>query len=433
MKVIPYGGIVVKNTILVGSQWGDEGKGKVTDMMAKSADMIVRFSGGNNAGHTVIVGDQKFELHLIPSGILYPEKMNIIGNGVVINPEALVEEMDMLEGRDVTTDNLYISESAQVIMPYHILLDGLEEERKGDNKIGTTKKGIGPAYTDKVARRGIRMADLLDEENLRDKLEKNLAFNNLLITEVYGGEAVDVDEIIKELRPFIERLRKHITNTSLLIDEYNKAEKNIFFEGAQGTLLDVDYGTYPFVTSSNPTAGGVCTGAGIGPADINDVIGVVKAYVTRVGAGPFPTELENEYGKRLREKGHEFGVTTGRPRRCGWFDVPILKHAVRVNSLTQIALTKLDVLSGFDKIKVCTGYEYKGKLITEFPMDQNIVSELDPVYEELPGWEEDISKVRDYNDLPDNAKKYVEYIEQVSGVKVTIIGIGPEREESLTR
>ncbi|AZR74251.1 adenylosuccinate synthase [Anoxybacter fermentans] len=423
----------MKNTVVVGTQWGDEGKGRITDMLAKSADVVVRFSGGNNAGHTVIVGSERFELHLIPSGILYPEKKNIIGNGVVINPEALVKEMVELEKRGVSTDNLFISESAQVIMPYHLLLDQLEEERKGANKIGTTKKGIGPAYTDKVARRGIRMADLLDEEIFRQKLKMNLEFTNLLITRVYGGDPMDAEEIIKTYRPYIEKLRNHVTNTSIIIDECNKAGKSVFFEGAQGTLLDIDYGTYPYVTSSNPTAGGVCTGAGIGPVYIHEVIGVAKAYVTRVGAGPFPTELNNELGDILRERGHEYGVTTGRPRRCGWFDGPILRHAIRVNGLTQIALTKLDILSGFETIKVCTAYKYGDKIITDFPMDQNIIADVEPIYEELPGWEEDISDVREYDQLPENAKKYVEFIENLGGVKVTIIGLGPERDQAIIR
>lgn len=419
--------------VVVGAQWGDEGKGRITDMLAKTADVVARFSGGNNAGHTIIVGQERFELHLIPSGILYSEKKNIIGNGVVVDPKAMIEEMAKLEARGLSTDNLFISEGAQVIMPYHLLLDQLEEERKGANKIGTTKKGIGPAYTDKVARRGIRMADLLDEENLRKKLERNLEFTNLLITKVYGGEPMAADQIIEQYRPFIEKLRKHITNTSLMIEECNKAGKGVFFEGAQGTLLDVDYGTYPYVTSSNPTAGGVCTGSGIGPAHIHEVIGVAKAYVTRVGEGPFPTELTDELGEEIRTKGHEFGVTTGRPRRCGWFDLPIMKHAIRVNGLTQIALTKLDILNGFETLKVCVGYKYKGQTLENFPMDVNIIGDLEPIYVDLPGWEEDISSVREYDKLPLNAQKYVEFIEEQAGVKISIIGLGPERDQAILR
>ena len=423
----------MKNMIVVGAQWGDEGKGRITDMLARKADVVVRFSGGNNAGHTVVVGTERFELHLIPSGILYREKKNIIGNGVVVNPEAMVIEMTGLENRGISTDNLFISDSAHVIMPYHLLLDELEENRKGENKLGTTKKGIGPAYTDKVARRGIRMADLLDENILRAKLNANLEFTNLLLEKVYGAQPMNADEIIVRYRPFIEKLRKHITDTSILIDKSNKEGKGVFFEGAQGTLLDVDYGTYPYVTSSNPTAGGVCIGAGIGPTRIDEVIGVAKAYVTRVGEGPFPTELDNEIGHNLREKGHEYGVTTGRPRRCGWFDLPILNHAIRVNGLTQIALTKLDILSGFEKINVCTGYKFGDKILRDFPMNQNIIGDLVPLYDELPGWTEDISAVREYKELPLNAKKYVEYIEAKCGVKVSIIGLGPERDQAIIR
>lgn len=423
----------MKNMVVVGAQWGDEGKGRITDMLAKTADVVARFSGGNNAGHTVIVGNERFELHLVPSGILYPEKKNIIGNGVVVNPEALVREMEGLEKRGISTDNLFISESAHVIMPYHLLLDELEEDRKGLNKIGTTKKGIGPAYTDKVARRGIRMADILDEKIFREKLTMNLEFTNLLITKVYGANPLTADEIIANYRPYVEKLRKHVTNVSVLIDECNKEGKGVFFEGAQGTLLDIDYGTYPYVTSSNPTAGGVCTGCGIGPSKIHEAIGVAKAYVTRVGEGVFPTELNNELGNELREKGHEYGVTTGRPRRCGWFDLPILRHAIRVNGLTQIALTKLDILSGFETIKVCTGYKYGDQVLSSYPMDQNIADQLEPIYVDLPGWSEDISPVREYSKLPENAQKYVEFIEHECGVKITIIGLGPERDQAILR
>lgn len=419
------------NKVVVGTQWGDEGKGKITDMLAETADVVVRYGGGNNAGHTVIVGDEKFELHLIPSGILYPEKINVIGNGVVIDPEALVEEMHMLDRKGISLDNLHISESAHVIMPYHRQLDHLEEERKGDNKIGTTGKGIGPAYTDKAARRGLRMVDLLDRDTFKYKLERNLNYQNLILERVYQADPMDADEIIESYQPYIEEIRKYVTNTSLLLERAR--DKKIFFEGAQGTLLDIDYGTYPYVTSSNPTAGGVCTGAGIGPTRVDDVIGVAKAYITRVGEGPFPTELNNELGDFLREKGHEYGVTTGRPRRCGWFDIPILKHAYRVNGLTEIALTKLDVLSGLEEIKLCTGYRYNGEVIDEFPACLEALSRYEPVYESLPGWEDDISSVRDYKDLPLNARRYIERIEELVEIPVTIIGIGPEREEAIRR
>lgn len=425
--------LIMANKIVIGTQWGDEGKGKITDMLARTADVVVRFGGGNNAGHTVIVGDEKFELHLIPSGILYPEKINVIGNGVVIDPEALLKEMYGLIERKINLDNFFISESAHVIMPYHRLLDRLEEERKADSKIGTTGKGIGPAYTDKIARRGIRVCDTLDRDVFYKKLQENLAYQNLIIEKVYKSKPVDIEEIMEEYLPYIEEIRPYVKNTSLLLDKMRKENKKIFFEGAQGTLLDVDYGTYPFVTSSNPTAGGVCNGAGIGPVLIDDVVGVAKAYLTRVGEGPFPTELEDKTGEWLREKGHEYGVTTGRPRRCGWFDVPILKHAFRVNGLTEIALTKVDVLTGLDEIKVCTAYHYQGEVLDEFPVQLEKLSACKPVYENLPGWKEDISAVRDFDKLPENARNYIKRIEELIAVPVKIIGTGPEREEAILK
>lgn len=421
------------NKILVGAQWGDEGKGKITDLLARTADVIVRFGGGNNAGHTVIVGDQKFELHLIPSGILYAEKINIIGNGVVIDPAALVKEMQMLEERGISLDNFFISEIAHVIMPYHRLLDKLEEERKGEGKIGTTGKGIGPAYTDKVARRGIRLIDTFDKERFYRRLTDALEYQNLLLEKVYGVEPLKAEDIMEEYREYIDIIRKHVTDTTLLLDKARREGKEIFFEGAQGTLLDVDYGTYPYVTSSNPTAGGVCTGTGFGPAGIDGVIGVAKAYVTRVGEGPFPTELKNETGDYLREKGHEYGVTTGRPRRCGWFDIPIIKHAVRVNGLTELALTKLDVLTGMEELKVCVGYKYQGEYLSEFPLEQETLFNCEPVYETMAGWSEDISGYTEYEQLPQAARAYIEYIEKESGIPVKIIGTGPEREQIIIR
>lgn len=423
----------MSNKIVVGAQWGDEGKGKITDMLAQTADVVVRFGGGNNAGHTVIVGDEKFELHLIPSGILYSEKMNVIGNGVVVDPEALVEELQGLRDRKISLDNFFISETAHVIMPYHKRLDALEEQRKGDSKIGTTGKGIGPAYTDKAARRGIRIVDILDKDRFYRKLSKTLEYQNLILERVYNAEKMEVEKIIEQMEPYIKEIKPYVINSSLLLETARAQDKKIFFEGAQGTLLDVDYGTYPFVTSSNPTAGGVCTGTGMGPTAIDDVIGVAKAYLTRVGAGPFPTELEGKIGKDLREKGHEYGVTTGRPRRCGWFDIPIIKHAVRVNGLTEIALTKLDVLSGIAELKICTGYDYRGVDISEFPAELGQLSECKPVYETLPGWEEDITQIRIYENLPENAKNYVEKIESAANVPIKIIGIGPKREEAIKK
>ncbi len=423
----------MSNKIVVGSQWGDEGKGKITDTLARTADVIVRFGGGNNAGHTVIVGEEKFELHLIPSGILYSEKLNLIGNGVVIDPEAIVAEMKMVKERGISLENFFISETAHVIMPYHRMLDKLEEERKADSKIGTTGKGIGPAYTDKIARRGIRVIDTLDKDRFYRKLQDTLDYQNLVLEKVYGAEPMDVEEIIGQYQEFIDILRPHVRNISILLEKARQEKKKIFFEGAQGTLLDVDYGTYPFVTSSNPTAGGVCTGSGIGPTRIDDVIGVAKAYLTRVGEGPFPTELKGEMGEYLRKKGHEFGVTTGRPRRCGWFDVPIIKHAFRVNGLTEIALTKLDVMSGLEEIKVCIAYEYRGETLTEFPVENEILSECKPIYRKIAGWQEDIRGISNYNDLPETAKEYIELIEQLTGVAVGVVGTGPEREETIIR
>ncbi|MFW6000967.1 MAG: adenylosuccinate synthase [Halanaerobium sp.] len=421
------------NKIVVGAQWGDEGKGKITDMLAKTADLVVRYGGGNNAGHTVIVDDVKFELHLIPSGILYKDKISVLGGGVVIDPEAMVAEMEGLETRGVSLENLYISETAHVILPYHRMLDGLEEKRKGDSKIGTTGKGIGPCYTDKISRRGIRIADLLDEKRFKAKLEQALDFHNEILEKIYKEERLNAEDIIEEYRPYIEKIEPHVTNTSLLLNKAYAEDKKIFFEGAQGTLLDIDYGTYPFVTSSNPTAGGVCTGTGMGPTTIDDVIGVTKAYLTRVGEGPFPTELDNDWGEFLRDKGHEYGVTTGRPRRCGWLDIPILKHAVRVNGLTEIALTKIDVLTGIEEIKVCTAYKHGDKTVEEFPPYLEDEIPYEPVYESWPGWDEDITGCRDYDELPINAQKYIERIEALVGVPAKIISVGPDRKEAIIR
>jgi adenylosuccinate synthase len=423
----------MSNKIVVGAQWGDEGKGKITDMLAKTADLVVRYGGGNNAGHTVIVDDVKFELHLIPSGILYKDKISVLGGGVVIDPEAMVSEMEGLEARGISLENLYISETAHVILPYHRMLDGLEEKRKGDSKIGTTGKGIGPCYTDKTSRRGIRIADLLNEKRFKAKLEQALDFHNEILEKIYKEERLNAEDIIEEYRPYIEKIKPHVTNTSLLLNKAYAEDKKIFFEGAQGTLLDIDYGTYPFVTSSNPTAGGVCTGTGMGPTTIDDVIGVTKAYLTRVGEGPFPTELDNEWGEFLRDKGHEYGVTTGRPRRCGWLDIPILKHAVRVNGLTEIALTKIDVLTGIEEIKVCTAYKHGDKTVEEFPPYLENEIPYEPVYESWPGWDEDITGCRDYDELPINAQKYIERIEDLVGVPAKIISVGPGRKEAIIR
>jgi len=415
--------------VVIGAQWGDEGKGKVTDKLAETADYVVRFSGGNNAGHTVIVGDEKYELHLIPSGILYPDKKSVIGSGVVIDPIALITEMEGLKKRGLNFDNFFISNQAHVVMPYHRKFDGLEESRKGDDKIGTTKKGIGPAYTDKAARRGIRIADMLDKKIFESKLKNVLEYKNLILKNVYNEKELSYEEIKTEYLEAAKKLKPYVADTSLLLDQAYKESKNIFFEGAQGTLLDIDYGTYPYVTSSNPTAGGVCTGTGFGPKKIDDIIGVAKAYLTRVGAGPFPTELFDEMGEFLLEKGHEFGVTTGRPRRCGWLDLPLLKYAVRVNGLTELVLTKIDVLSGLKEIKVCTSYQ-NGSDTTDLGSEK---TNKIPVYESYPGWEEDISGVQSFSNLPQEAQDFVKMIEKEIEIPITILGTGPEREDTIIR
>jgi adenylosuccinate synthase len=415
--------------VVVGAQWGDEGKGKVTDKLAETADYVVRFSGGNNAGHTVIVKDEKYELHLIPSGILYPEKKSVIGNGAVIDPLSLLEEMKGLKERGLTFDNFYISEQAHVVMPYHKKFDGLEEKRKGDNKIGTTKKGIGPTYTDKVARRGIRICDLIDEKVFKKKLKSILEYKNLILSKVYNEPELSYQDIANDYLKAANEIRPYVTDTSLLLDEAYKNDKNIFFEGAQGTLLDIDYGTYPFVTSSNPTSGGVCTGAGFGPTRIDDIIGVAKAYLTRVGAGPFPTELFDEMGEFLQEKGHEYGVTTGRARRCGWLDLPLLKYAVRVNGMTELVLTKVDVLSGLDEIKVCTSYENSDCTISQ----SGLKGDRRPIYKSFPGWDKDISGVTNFDELPKEAKEYINMIEKEINIPISVIGTGPEREDAIIR
>ncbi|KXS40958.1 MAG: adenylosuccinate synthase, partial [Candidatus Frackibacter sp. T328-2] len=373
--------------VVVGSQWGDEGKGKITDMISRKADVVVRYQGGNNAGHTVVVGEKELRLHLVPSGILYEDTTCVIANGVVVDPKVLLEELEYLADKEVEVKDFYISSNAHVIMPYHRALDQLEEKRKGNDKIGTTGKGIGPVYKDKIARSGIRMADLLDEEVLKEKLTANLELKNQILEKVYDGERFGIDELVTEYMEYGKELEKFITDTSYLINQAIEQQDNVLFEGAQGTLLDIDHGTYPFVTSSNPTAGGVCTGTGVGPTKIDSVIGIAKAYTTRVGAGPFPTELTGEMGDLIRDKGGEFGTTTGRPRRCGWFDATIVKYAQRVNGLTSIAVTKLDVLDGLDTIKLCTGYKYKDEVLKEFPTDQKVLAECEPIYEEFAGWE----------------------------------------------
>ncbi|HEY8911453.1 MAG TPA: adenylosuccinate synthase [Desulfosporosinus sp.] len=419
--------------VLIGSQWGDEGKGKITDFLAEKANVVVRYQGGNNAGHTVVVDGEEFKLHLIPSGILYEDKTCVIGNGVVIDPKVLLDELDYLAKRGIKTGKLLISSNAQVIMPYHCVLDGLEEEARGEHKIGTTKRGIGPAYMDKASRIGIRIIDLLDKEEFADKLRRNLVEKNNLFVKVYGKEALEFDGIYEAYLGYAERIRSMVADSSLAIDVSIRAGEKILFEGAQGTLLDIDHGTYPYVTSSHPIAGGACVGAGVGPTRIDRVIGVIKAYTTRVGEGPFPTELLDETGEQMRANGHEFGTTTGRPRRCGWFDAVIARYAVRVSGISDFAVTKLDVLTGFDTLKICVGYRINEEIISEFPQSQKIFKQSYPVYEEMPGWQEDLTQVRRFEDLPLAAQNYIRRIEELTGVPATIVAIGPGREQTIVR
>ena len=417
--------------VLLGAQWGDEGKGKATDLLGGRVDYVVRYQGGNNAGHTVVIGDEKYALHLLPSGILSPGVVPVIGNGVVVDPAVLLHEMAGLEARGVDTSRLLISASAHLITPYHVTLDKVSERFLGKSKIGTTGRGIGPTYMDKVGRLGIRVQDLFDPSILRQKVEGALANKNQVLVKVFNRRELEVDAITEELLQYAEPLRPHVADTALVLNDALDAGKTVLLEGGQGTLLDVDHGTYPFVTSSNPTAGGACTGSGIGPTRVTRVIGILKAYTTRVGSGPFPTELLDEWGERLRSVGGEVGVTTGRPRRCGWFDAPIARYATRVNGLTDIFLTKLDVLTGIERIPVCVAYEIEGQRITELPMTQTDFHHAQPVYEELPGWTEDISGARSIEDLPANAQAYVRYLEELSGAPISAIGVGQDRDATI--
>ncbi|AOS66001.1 adenylosuccinate synthase [Actinoalloteichus hymeniacidonis] len=420
--------------VLIGAQWGDEGKGKATDLLGGSVQWVVRYQGGNNAGHTVVLPDgQDFALHLIPSGILTPQITNVIGNGVVIDPTVLLDELAGLEGRGVDTSKLLISADAHLIMPYHVAIDRVTERYLGKAKIGTTGRGIGPAYQDKVARVGVRVQDLLDEKILRQKVEAALEFKNQVLVKVYNRRALDVDEIVDGALESGARFAGRIADTRLLLNQALERGETVLLEGSQGTLLDVDHGTYPFVTSSNPTSSGAAVGSGIGPTRIDTVIGILKAYTTRVGSGPFPTELNDEMGERLRKTGGEVGVTTGRARRTGWFDAVIARYAQRVNGITDFFLTKLDVLSGLERVPVCVGYLVDGKRVDDMPMTQTDVHHAIPVYEELPGWWEDISHCRTYDELPAAAKAYVERLEELSGARVSAIGVGPGREQTIVR
>ncbi len=418
--------------VLLGAQWGDEGKGKATDLLGGRVDYVVRYQGGNNAGHTVVIGDQKFALHLLPSGILTPSVVPVIGNGVVIDPEVLLQEMANLTARNVDTSKLVISANAHLITPYHVTLDKVTERFLGKSKLGTTGRGIGPTYSDKIARIGIRVQDLFDESILRQKVEGALVNKNQVLIKVYNRRELQVDAIADQLLAYAEVLRPYVADTSLLLNNALDAGKVVLLEGGQGTLLDVDHGTYPFVTSSNPTAGGACTGSGIGPTRITRVIGILKAYTTRVGSGPFPTELLDDDGEKLRTIGGERGVTTGRPRRCGWFDAPIARFATRVNGLTDFFLTKLDVLDTFERIPVCVAYDVDGERMEELPMTQTGFHHAKPIYEYLPGWMTDISGARTIDDLPANARSYVQFLQDISGAPISAIGVGQDRDATIS-
>ncbi|QFG53920.1 adenylosuccinate synthase [Chryseobacterium sp.] len=420
--------------VVVGLQYGDEGKGKITDVLSAKSDYVVRFQGGDNAGHTVYAGEEKFVLHLLPSGVLQCRGKCIIANGVVVNPKAFMKEVGQLEAKGMRTDHVFISRRAHVIMPYHILLDTYREEDEDGTQIGTTKKGIGPCYEDKIARAGIRMVDLLNPEVLREKIEKNLKSKNSLFEKYFNKPTLDVDEIYNEFLEIGEKLKDRIVDTEVELNQAIRDGKNILFEGAQALMLDIDFGTYPYVTSSSPSTGGVCTGAGVPPTSLQNLIGVAKAYTTRVGHGPFPTELDNELGEEIRKVGHEFGATTGRPRRTGWLDLVSLKHATMINGINNLVITKLDVLSGIPTLKVATQYKTEdGKIIDYFTSSTTKLYNYEPIYKELEGWTEDITHARSYDELPVNAKKYIEFIEEYLGINVYLVSVGPERSQNIIR
>lgn len=423
----------MKTVAIVGSQWGDEGKGKVIDYLATQADVVVRGQGGNNAGHTLVVDGKKYALHLIPSGVLNPETINVIGNGIVFDPKGFLEELAKLNADNIDTKNIKISDRAHVIFPYHKELDALAEEARGDNKIGTTKKGIGPCYMDKTERSGIRICDLMDKDIFAKKLKAQIDAKNKIVKNIYGAEEFDFDAIYNEYLGYAEQIRSYVDDTSVVVYEAIKAGKKVLFEGAQGTLLDLDLGTYPFVTSSHPTSGGFSVGAGVGPNMIKDVVGIVKSYTTRVGEGPFVTELNDETGDKIRTQGREFGTTTGRARRCGWFDAVIVRYAARVNGLTSISLMLLDVLTGFDTVKICTSYKMGDTVLREFPASLEDLAKCEPIYEELEGWSEDLTGMETYEELPENAKKYIAKIEELVGVNVDMVSVGPNRAQTIVR
>ncbi|MDU1008860.1 MAG: adenylosuccinate synthase [Staphylococcus epidermidis] len=420
----------MSSIVVVGTQWGDEGKGKITDFLAEQADVIARFSGGNNAGHTIQFGGETYKLHLVPSGIFYKDKLAVIGNGVVVDPVALLKELDGLNERGISTDNLRISNRAQVILSYHLAQDEYEERRRGDNKIGTTKKGIGPAYVDKAQRIGIRMADLLEKETFERRLKENIEYKNAYFKGMFNETCPTFDEIFDEYYAAGQRLKDYVTDTAKILDDANVADEKVLFEGAQGVMLDIDHGTYPFVTSSNPVAGNVTVGTGVGPTSVSKVIGVCKSYTSRVGDGPFPTELFDEDGHHIREVGREYGTTTGRPRRVGWFDSVVLRHSRRVSGITDLSINSIDVLTGLDTVKICTAYELDGEKITEYPANLDQLRRCKPIFEELPGWTEDITGCRSLDELPENARNYLERISELCGVHISIFSVGPDREQT---
>ena len=417
--------------VVVGTQWGDEGKGKIVDHLAEQADVVVRYSGGSNAGHTVVVDGKVYKLQLLPSGMLYKGKTCVVGNGVVLDPEAILKELRGMEAHGIDVSGLRISDRAHVVLPYHKKLDELQESSLGDGKIGTTKLGIGPCYMDKAARIGIRVTDLMDEEVFEKKLAQNIAEKNKILTAIYGAEPFDYAAVLAEYKGYAKQLAPYVTDTATLLHKAIENGEKILFEGAQATFLDLDHGTYPYVTSSNPIAGGACTGAGVGPRSIDTVVGVVKAYSTRVGEGPFPTELLDKVGDHIRDRGHEYGTVTGRPRRCGWLDARVVRYAAMLNSLSYLAITRLDILDELPALKICVGYRYHGETLDEMPASLKVLAEVEPVYEELPGWQQDISGIRKYEELPLNARRYVERLSEVTGVALGVVSVGPGRDQTI--
>lgn len=417
--------------VVMGTQWGDEGKGKIVDYLAQQAETVVRYQGGSNAGHTVAVNGEEYKLRLLPSGILYKGTHNVIANGVVVDPEVMLQEMDAMEKRGIDVSGIRLSNRAHVVMPYHRLMDGLGEEARGAGKIGTTKRGIGPCYMDKDNRIGIRVCDLMDKEEFAKRLKENLAIKNNELAKIYGHEPLNYEEILKEYEGYAERIRPYVCDTIALLNDEAAAGRKILFEGAQATMLDIDYGTYPYVTASHPISGGVGVGAGLAPKKIDKVVGVVKAYCTRVGEGPFPTEQLNAVGEKIREAGHEYGTVTGRPRRTGWLDACVVRYAGLLSGIDYMAITRLDILDGFDEIKMCTGYKYKGEILNEIPASLKVLAEVEPVYETFEGWKEDISKIRDYDKLPVKTKTYLERMAEVTGIKLGIVSVGPNRDETI--